>query len=157
MASGGFRCDQQRRIVGVHSQLSVELAVCQRLRKEYIVDQPRTRSLLSQRRRELLELMQRLNYGRIEDLRIERGEPVFAGVSTFQELKIGAENGARPELGVSDFILRSEVLELFRYLDELGDGRVALIQVRAGLPCRVVIRQEHFTERGTQTTGDSNL
>jgi hypothetical protein len=130
--------------------------VRQRVRKERAVDQPRTKSSLSHRRRKLLEIMQNLNYGRIEDLSIERGEPVFDGASTFKEIKLGSENYPRPELHQSDFVLRNEVLELFRYLDELGNGRIPLIQVRSGLPCRVVIRQDDIAQRGQQTSEDSN-
>lgn len=121
------------------------------------MDQPRTKSSLSHRRRKLLEIMQCLNHGRIEDLRIERGEPIFdAELRIVKEIKLGSANGPRPELLQSDFVLRAEAVELFQHLDELGSGRVTLIQVRGGLPCRVVIQQEDFAQGGQQISGDPN-
>jgi hypothetical protein len=120
------------------------------------VDQLRTKASLSHSRRTLLEAMQRLNFGCLENLRIEGGEPIFdAKLRIVKEIKLGGANGPRPELLQSDFVLRAEAIELFQHLNELGNGRV-LIQVRGGLPCRVVIQQEDFAHGGRQTSEDSN-
>ena len=57
-----------------------------------------TKKTLSPARRQLLELMQRYNFCRIENLQVRAGEPVFdPSPRITQEIKIGAEYGPRPE------------------------------------------------------------
>ena len=66
-----------------------------------------TKSSLSGSHRRLVELMQRLNFGRIEDLIVRDGEPVFdPAPKVIQKVKIGGENGPRPELSCEDFLLK---------------------------------------------------
>jgi hypothetical protein len=85
--------------------------------------------------------MQRVGFGRI-DIKIHGGEPCFNPAPKItQEIKLGAENGPRPELTHDDFVLRSQVCELFTHLSHLGDGPVA-IEVKHGLPFRLVIEQQ---------------
>ena len=106
------------------------------------MDRPRTKASLSQPRRTLIELMQRLNYGHIADLGIERGEPIFdAGLRIVKEIKLGSSNGPRPELDKADFVLKDQVIELFEHLDTVGNGRIALIEIRYGLPVRMAVEQ----------------
>jgi hypothetical protein len=101
-----------------------------------------TKKALSPARRQLLELMQRHNFCRIENLEVRAGAPVFDPAPRItQEIKIGADNGPRPELGKDDFLLRAPVIELFEHLDRVGDGRIAVIDVRHGLPCRLVVER----------------
>ena len=70
-----------------------------------------TKALLSEPRRHLLEAMQRLNFGRIEGLVLRNGEPVFQPAPRIiQDIKIGGENGPRPELTIEDFALKSSVI-----------------------------------------------
>jgi hypothetical protein len=99
-----------------------------------------TKSSLSEPRRRLVEMMQGLNFGRIERLAVRRGEPVFdPAPRIIQDIKIGGENGPRPELAHDDFTLRSQVAELFEHLTRLGDGSVEIVEVKHGLPFRLVI------------------
>jgi hypothetical protein len=87
-------------------------------------------------------MMQRLNFGRIESLLIRAGEPAFdPPPKLVQDIKIGGENGPRPELGRGDFALKSQVSELFEHLERLGNGSVTVIEVKHGLPFRLVIEQ----------------
>src|SRR5262245_12568756 len=49
-------------------------------------------------RRELLRLMQKINFGRIEGLIVHDGNPVLIPPpAVIRELKFGGENGPRPE------------------------------------------------------------
>ena len=101
-----------------------------------------TKSALSGARRRLLETMQRLNFGRIENLAVHAGEPAFDPAPRIvQEIKIGGENGPRPELTHDDFILKNQVAELFTHLSHLNDGSVD-IEVKHGLPFRLVVEQQ---------------
>jgi len=101
------------------------------------------KSALSHNRRCLVEAMQALNFGRIEQLQIREGEPVFAAASRLiQDIKIGsAESGPRPELAHEDFPLKASVIELFEHFDRIWDGTVAVVEVRYGLPFRVVMER----------------
>ncbi len=93
-----------------------------------------TKQSLSASRRRLLELMQRYSFCRIENLQVRGGEPVFdPPPRVAQDIKIGGENGPRPEIEKDDFLLRASVIELFEHLQRIGDGRIALIEVRYGL------------------------
>jgi hypothetical protein len=100
------------------------------------------KSSLSPGRRRLLEAMQRLNFGRIEGLEIRNGEPVFhPSPRIVQDIKIGGENGSRPELSIDDFALKSAVIELFDHLSRIGDGTLESIEVKYGMPFKLVVEQ----------------
>jgi hypothetical protein len=87
--------------------------------------------------------MQSLNFGRIENLHVRCGEPVFMPPPRIvQDIKFGAESGPRPELGTPDFQLRRQVNELFDHLARLNDGMVDLLEVKHGLPFKLELRQQ---------------
>lgn len=97
---------------------------------------------LSARRAGLVELMQAINFGRIEGLVIRQGEPVLdPPPRVIREIKFGGENGPRAELGASDFALKSQVVELFRYFDQVGHGTIDAIEVKHGLPFRMIVTE----------------
>lgn len=102
-----------------------------------------TKAALSPDRQRLVEAMQHLNFGRIEDLEIRGGEPRFSPAPRItQDIKIGsADNGPRPELGREDFALKASVIELFEHFDRLCDGTLAVVEVRYGLPFRVIVER----------------
>jgi len=79
--------------------------------------------------------MQRLNFGRIEDLHVRGGEPVFnPAPRVVRKLKIGGENGPRPETDHEDFLLKQQTLEMLEAITLLGDGEVRAIEVKHGVP-----------------------
>jgi hypothetical protein len=85
--------------------------------------------------------MQRVYFGQIKDLSIQGGEPCFnPAPKIVQEIKMGAENGPPPELALDDFILKSQVVDLFTHLSQLDDTCVE-IEVRHGLPFRLIVEQ----------------
>lgn len=91
---------------------------------------------LSPARRRLVELMQRLNFGRLEGLRVRNGEPFFDPTPrVIRSVKLGGDNGLRREASKADFLIKAEVIELFNIFDQIGDGVVESIDVRHGLPC----------------------
>jgi hypothetical protein len=100
------------------------------------------KSSLSAGRQRLLEMMQVLNFGRIEHLSITAGEPVFhPPPKVTREVKFGADNGPRPESSLDDFVLKVEVRELFDAITEIGDGVIERIEVRHGLPFRMIVAE----------------
>jgi hypothetical protein len=96
---------------------------------------------LSPARRTLVRLCQSLNYGQIQDIRVQDGDPVLdAAPEVLIELKLDADETSRPELELADFELRDEVCRLMARLDELKNGTIGCIEVRAGIPRRVIFR-----------------
>src|SRR5688572_3476841 len=95
---------------------------------------------LSPGARRLVQLMQTVNYGRIERLQIRDGEPVFEPAPlVIREIKFGGDNGPRPEVERDDFMLKSRVRELFDRLAQLGTGTVPSLVVKAGLPFQMTL------------------
>ena len=88
----------------------------------------------------LVRLFQSINFGRIEDLEIRSAEPVFSPAPrVLFSVDLGSDEGSRPEYDLGDFALPKETVRLMDRFSELGHGTVALIDVRAGLPRRLVI------------------
>ena len=94
-----------------------------------------TKTSLSIPRRRLVELMQEINFGRIENLAVLNGEPVFdPPPHVTQDIKLDGENGPRPELKTQDFELKSKVVSLFKVLDTLGNATIRSLECKHGLP-----------------------
>jgi hypothetical protein len=97
---------------------------------------------LSARRAGLLELMQAINFGRIEGLAVLDGEPVLdPPPRVIREVKFGGENGPRPELDAGNFLLKTQVVELFQHFDHLGDGTIDVLEIKHGLPFRLILAE----------------
>jgi hypothetical protein len=97
---------------------------------------------LSVRRAGLLELMQSVNFGRIEGLSVLNGDPVLAPPPrVVREVKFGGENGPRPELDAGNFLLKAQVVELFEQFDRLGDGTIEVLEIKHGLPFRMLVAE----------------
>ena len=94
-----------------------------------------TKHSLSADQQRFVELLQRIRYGRIPRLQVRRGRPVLnADLFWRRNVKVLGENAPHPSLHSPDFPLRKEVVEFFRLLAALGDGEVADLEVRNGLP-----------------------
>ena len=103
-----------------------------------------TKGDLSPARRELVELLQKINFGRIEGLAIHDGDPVLSpAVAVVRDIKFGGENGPRPEVGVGDFTLKAQVVDLFAHLDQMDKGIIRSLEVKHGLPFRMTVRETH--------------
>jgi hypothetical protein len=97
---------------------------------------------LSARRAGLLELMQSINFGRIEGLAILDGDPVLdPPPRVIREVKFGGENGPRPEIDAGNFLLKTQVVELFQHLDQLGNGTIEVLEIKHGLPFRMLVAE----------------
>lgn len=94
---------------------------------------------LNPSREQLVRLMQRIGFGRVENLLVRSGDPVLEGHRVKTEIRLPGQNGPRPEVDLEDFVLRSEVLEMFARLDQLRDGVVESIQVKHGLPFLITV------------------
>ena len=104
---------------------------------------PRSKSDLSPKGSRLVELMQDINFGRIEGLVIQGGQPVLDPPPRIvREIKFGGENGPRPEAAIEDFTLKAQVVELFRSFDELRVCVIEILEIKHGLPFRMMIGED---------------
>ena len=101
-----------------------------------MTDSQLKKSGLSEPEQRLLETMQIIDFGWLHEVRVESGSPTFTPApKAVRDLKLGAGQGARPELNKADFVLKREVVELFKALREIHNGVIS-IECRHGLPAR---------------------
>src|SRR6266478_2555714 len=113
------------------------------------MDRPLRFSQLSPGRQILVRLCQSINYGHIQNLRVEGQEPVLGtSVIATTDIRLDAEDPARGELEVDDFVLCEEVTRLIALFDEVQNATISKIEVRAGLPRRISL-EHHFSEKKT--------
>jgi hypothetical protein len=102
-----------------------------------------TEAALSETRRKLVETMQQMDFGHIDGLVILDGEPVFDPMPRIvRDIKLGGEDGFRPKSNHADFLLKSQVIELFDHLTAIRTGKIESIEVKHGLPFRLVVEQQ---------------
>jgi hypothetical protein len=63
------------------------------------------------------------------------------GTLVYVEIKLDGDHGARSEVGLADFALPDEVLRLMAQLDAIQNGVIEEIEVRAGIPHRLVFER----------------
>lgn len=96
-------------------------------------------SQLSASRQALVRLWQATNYGQIHHLEIRGGDPVLNPPPLIlADIKLDSDEEPRSEVELTDFVLRDEIRRLMAWLDELKDGTIERIEVRAGIPRRMV-------------------
>jgi hypothetical protein len=97
---------------------------------------------VSVQQRALLDLCQRLNFGSVLDLPVEGGEPVLEPPPrVIREFKFGGESGPRPETQIGDFALKRQQVELLQAMAEIGDGVIERLEVKHGLPFRLIVAE----------------
>jgi hypothetical protein len=96
---------------------------------------------ISVQRQAFVRRCQHIAFGEIRALVVTAGEPVFGETTeVLMDLKLDNEERPRPELALPDFALAQEVVRLFAKLDEIGNGTIKHIEIRAGLPRRIVVK-----------------
>jgi hypothetical protein len=97
-------------------------------------------SELSASRQALVRLCQSIDYGQVLNVLVNDREPSFnPPPSLLLDIRLDAEGGGRPELNLADFDLCEEVCRLLDRLDQIENGRIQRIEVRAGIPRRILI------------------
>ena len=101
-----------------------------------------TKCDLTASKRKLLELMQHINFGRIDGLTIENSEPVFdPPPRVVREIKLGGVYSPRPEIESDNFTLKSKAVEFLSHLEHLCNGTVETIEIKHGLPFHMRIEE----------------
>ena len=97
---------------------------------------------LTPARQRLLRLLQEVEFGRIENLVLRDGEPLLEMqprvVRTITFAATGSRNRSRR---VEEFELKQQMVEMFRQFDRIGNGVVARIDIKHGLPCFMTVEE----------------
>ena len=94
---------------------------------------------LTAARKQILRLMQENPFSRIENLTLIDGQPQFGPTTkVIAEHKFGVNDGPRREAELADYALKKEHIDLFRQFDEIGSGAILTLEIRAGLPFRMI-------------------
>lgn len=97
-----------------------------------------TKEGLSAPRRHLLETIEQLRFGRIHNLEIRGGEPVFDPAPRItRDIKLG-ENESRSSFERRDIPRKNQIVDLFAQFDRLKDCTVETLEIRYGLPFRLI-------------------
>jgi hypothetical protein len=98
----------------------------------------------------LVRLCQSITHGHIEALHVVAGEPTFTPAPTvLVDVKLDQDEGPRPEVNLADFELCGEVRRLLERLDQIKNGEIDRIEIRAGIPRRLVLRTGLSNGQGT--------
>ena len=114
---------------------------------------------LSAPRQALIRWFQTINFGGVHNFEVRDAQPVFSSATqVLIDVKLDSSEDARPELKLADFNLSNEVRRLLTLLDDIGHGVIRSVEVRSGIPRRVVFRaamQETLVEPCRPEAGDS--
>jgi hypothetical protein len=95
---------------------------------------------LSPPQQKLVDLLGRVGFGAIEGLAVIDGAPSFTlPPKIIRIIKLREEIRPRFEADRSDFILKTQVVQLLACMRELGNGTIRRIEVQDGLPFKVMI------------------
>src|SRR5947209_8107857 len=95
-------------------------------------------SEVSLRRQQLIRVCQTLGFGQVRDLTVQAADPVLKSAKLLSDERLDKPDEPRSEIGLSDFVLCQEWCRLLARLDQIRDGVIERIEVRAGIPRRVV-------------------
>jgi len=94
--------------------------------------------------RQLVERIQHLRYGRIENLVVRDGEPVIERGTTkvIRSVSFGEQNDPHPSIEQDGMTLKTKVVHLLEHLKAIGNGVIDVIHVGGGLPAKMEIEDE---------------
>jgi hypothetical protein len=96
---------------------------------------------LSAERQAFVRQCQKIDFGKIVGLVVRGTEPEFGqNTEIFLDLKLDIEEESRPELELKDFAISAELVRLFGKFDVMGNGAIEQIEIRAGLPRRMIFK-----------------
>jgi len=84
-------------------------------------------------------LCQVTNWGVIQSFDIRDSEPLLnPPPAVLIDVKLDSDEEARTELDLTEFVLRDEICRLMDWFDILKNARIERIEIRAGIPRRMV-------------------
>lgn len=101
------------------------------------------KSDLSQAQLRLVKEMHYINFGRIENLTVKNGQPVFCPEpSVFLDFKFDKENEPWPKPWDRSFAFKPKVRRFIARLQILSNGIIQWIEIHEGLPFRMRFKKE---------------
>jgi hypothetical protein len=98
-------------------------------------------SELSAPRQILIRACQQVVFGAIRNLELRDQEPIFGPTTEIVfDIKLDIDELPRPEQNLTDFAISEEIRRLISKLDAWVDGTIEHVEVRAGVPRRVLFR-----------------
>ena len=98
-------------------------------------------SQLSAQRQALIRQCQRMGFGKILRLEVCDCQPAFGpGTEVLLDVKLDSVETRRPEQDLADFVLCAAVSRFLEQLDSIRNGSVEQIEVRAGIPVRMIFK-----------------
>lgn len=105
-------------------------------------------SEVSERRQAFIRQCQRMGFGKIVNMAVRDCDPVFIQeTEVLFDVKLDSEECPRPEQELKDFLLTAEIRRFFSKLDALRNGAIEHVEVRAGIPRRMVFKAPHPMHR----------
>jgi len=97
---------------------------------------------LSEPRRRLLRMMQKLGHGRIRQLPVDDGEPVLDPPPKLERIHLfGRRTRRSPRRPGADFVLKNKLVELFEIFDRDRTFVITELVVEDGLPVRMTVAE----------------
>ena len=120
----------------------------ERTKAEDLMSTPKSTHDLLPSEKQLIKAMQQIGFGRLESIRIERGEIVLDPFPKIvRSIKLGTENPS-PVKRPGDFALKEHHAELFRFVRSTESGKIRRLEIRDGLPVHMETEERpHAMER----------
>lgn len=91
---------------------------------------------LTPARQLLLELLLAVRYGRLENLRIANGDPVFSPApNIIRTVKLGQDGEYPVTMDIRALSDKPQVISLLNEIGTLADGSIVRLEIRDSLPC----------------------
>ena len=99
-----------------------------------------TKASLSPAQRRLVEMMQEINYGRIEWLEVQDAEPVLdPRPKVVCQVVFGKDNAPNARRAQHSFALKKQVEELFEFFERAQSFLIQELVINDGLPVRMSV------------------
>lgn len=96
--------------------------------------------ILSPARARLVQLMHDLGYGRIADLPVRDGEPVFDPPPVVKRIyQFGKEAGSRTAVDGQNLVLKRKVQDLLEVMDRERSLHIEELKIEDGLPVAMIV------------------
>jgi hypothetical protein len=93
-----------------------------------------------------------VNFGQILSLQVRNAEPIWDPAPTIlSEVRLEIEETPRPERDLADFKLSFAIQRLMRQLDYIQEGKIEKVEVREGIPRRLIL--SGLVQSTVQTAG----
>jgi len=96
---------------------------------------------LSPSRNAFVRKCQQIGFGRITGLLVRNHDPLFSDrCEVLLDVRLDSCEAPRAEQSLTDFVLTDEVVRFFSMLDNIQNGVIEQVEVRAGIPRRVLYK-----------------